>query len=252
MTNDWSPRSGTGGTQDGCESGPERPRFRVSIAKTLEEVIEAWRFVYDAYRRIGVIDPNPYRLHTVPQAVSHDTGVVLGRFGPALVNTLTVCFDGPGGLALDSIYRQELDALRAEGRALAEVGLLTDRRNVHFRSTRALFELMRFASGYGLDGGATDGIIGVRPRHVSFYSRWLGFEVLGPRRNYPLVNCQPTVLLRLDWNGTVHRDSLPPGLAAITKSPVSPEAWRDRFRFEEESINNSPIAKYLQLHAAGA
>ena len=135
--------------------------FHASVATSLDEVIEAWQFVYEAYRRIGAIHPNPWCLHTVPQAVHNDTVVILGRNGSRLVNTMTVHFDRELGLSLDSIYKLKLDELRGQDRELIEVGLFADRRDFGFRSIKPLMEVMRLAWHYGIGNGSTDGIIGV-------------------------------------------------------------------------------------------
>ena len=219
------------------------------MATTLDEVIEAWQFVYEVYRRIGAIHPNPWCLHTVPQAVHNDSVVILGRNGSRLVNTMTVHFDRELGLSLDSIYKSKLNELRGQDRELIEVGLFADRRDFGIRSIKPLMEVMRLAWHYGIGNGATDGIIGVRPLHARFYARWLGFDVFGPKCHYPLVN-HSTVLLRLDWRKALQRLPMPRGYPTILSNPLEPDYFDDRFRLDEQSIAGSPIADFLEYSAS--
>src|SRR5690606_13342103 len=81
---------------------------------------------------------------------------------------------------------------------LYEVGMLADLEVAPRRSPEALFDLMRFAYHFGRYHGDTDMIIGVHPRHARFYQRLIGFDLIGPEREYGLVRGHPAVLLRLD------------------------------------------------------
>lgn len=219
-----------------------------SVATTLEQIVQAWSFVYDRYHRAGRIPANPWRIHTVRPAVSQNSAVIVGWNGGELINTMTVHFDGPEGLSLDSIYKEELDTLRRQGRTLAEVGLFADRRTFCVRSIKPLLQLMRLAWCYTVSHEINDGIIGVHPRHASFYMRWLGFERFGPTRHYPLVDA-PTVLLRLDWRKALQQTPMPRGYPVILSNPVGKSFFHSRFRLCEQSIAGSSIAEFLK-HSA--
>src|SRR4051794_7035611 len=112
-----------------AHKGRDRSGLNFYVARTLDDVLEAWQLVYIAYRGVGLVDANPYELHTMPQAVGAQTLVVTGCLGPLSVSTLSVYLDPPGGLPLDSVYKDELAGLRGEGRRIMEVGLFGDRRD---------------------------------------------------------------------------------------------------------------------------
>ena len=173
------------------------------VARTIEDVAQAWQLVYRAYLRTGLIHANPTRIHTVPQAIGRNTVVVCGRVYGRIVSTLSGYVDGPQSLPLDSVYAAQLDALRAAGCRLMEVGLFADRRLHLERSREAILELMRYVCYFGVHAGATDAVIGVHPHHAAYYTRLLGFDVSGPIRRYGAVNEAEVVLLRLDWYGKV-------------------------------------------------
>src|SRR2546421_4112568 len=177
----------------------EEPRtgLHYHIASTIEDVLDAWRLVYLSYQRDELIDPNPFGIHTVPQAVGPNTAVAIARYGNLAVSTLSAYADGPAGLPLESVYHWEIEAIRRSGRLPMEVGLLADRRDQVSRSVESLFELMRFAFYFAVDLASEQGIVGVvgvHPRHAPFYKRLFGFEQIGALKSYPSVRDRPVVL----------------------------------------------------------
>lgn len=230
-------RSGISSSNGGCDTV-------ASMATSFDDVIAAWKFVYEIYHQHGHMTPNRWGIHTVPQAVNPHSAVILGRQDGKLVNTMTVHFDREHGLSLDRFYRTELDALRQQGRRLTEVGLFADRRELSVRSIKPLLELMRLAWFYSVSHGITDGVIGVHPRHVSFYTRWLGFEPWGPEKHFKLIQA-PLVLLRLDCLSAPTRDPLPHGFPTILSQPLKREHFRDRYRLEPDSLQGTIIDEFL-------
>lgn len=191
------------------------------VARTMEEVLEAWRLVHDSYVRAGLIDPKPKGIHTVPQAMGPQSCVIVGRMEGHAVATMTAILDNPAGLPLDTVYKAELDALRASGRHLMELGLFADRRERISRSLPAILELMRYAFHFGMANDRTDGVIGVHPRHAAFYVKYFSFQVAGEPTTYATVKDRPVVLLRLDWQGLLNQESKPEGLMYFVESPVA-------------------------------
>lgn len=216
------------------------------VAQSLQEVIEAWKLVYSNYRRIGLINPNPFRLHLTPQAIGDDTVVITGQIRAETVSTLTCIRDTPAGLPLDHEYRHELDTLRHAGRRLTEIGLLADRRKQLNRTADSLFMLMHYSLDYTFRDGGTDAVIGVHPRHARFYSRAFGFEPCGPERTYAAVNNHPVVLLRLEREAIDRPGRVPRGLRYLKKHPVADSHYADRYRFDLDQITGSQIDQYLR------
>lgn len=221
----------------------------VTVARRLAEVVEAWHLVYRSYRRAGLIPPNRWELHTLPHATQPDTVVVTGRIREQVVSTLSAYMDGPKGLPLDVMYPDELQALRNAGRRIVEFGLFADRRRNMKRSIGALLDLMRYVCYFGVTRGATDGVIGVHPRHVAFYERLLAFERIGEVRQYATMNDAEVVLLRLDWYAMVDQAYIPPGLRYWLDHPLTPDVYLDRPIFREDELADSPeLTAYLQEH----
>jgi len=113
-----------------------------------------------------------------------------------IVGTTTLGLDGPSGLMADSIYKDELDTLRAEGHAVCELTKLAID-DEHVDSKHIVAVLFHMCKIYGQNiHHATDFVIEINPRHASFYKKLLGFEDFGSEKLCPRVNA-PAVLLRL-------------------------------------------------------
>jgi hypothetical protein len=239
--------------RDGRASGSSEPVAKglcFDVAESVARVEQAWELVYKSYLREGLIDPNAARIHCVPEAIGPNTAVVQGRLGELAISTLSAYLDGPLGLPLDSVYPDELKALRDQGKVLMEYGLFADRREHLFRSTDSLLELMRFATYFGVHLGVTDAIVGVHPHHVKFYTRLLAFDVIGPERNYSLVKEHPVILLRMDWHAKIKLGHPPRALAHFMAGPVTADAYEGRVRFDQETLVGSRIDQFLRGPAA--
>jgi len=224
---------------------PPNTALQFGVASCLEQVLEAWGLVYLAYRRIDLIDPNTYRIHTSSQAPQPHSAVITGRIREVTASTLTCIRDTDAGLPLDHEYKPELDTLRAEGRCLTEIGLLADRRQQPARAADSLFMLIHYALDYAFRDGGTDAIIGVHPRHARFYRRAFGWEPYGSERTYAVVKNHPVVLLRLDREALDRADPLPRGLRYLIDYPVPQDMYDRRYDFAQDQVAASPIDAYL-------
>src|SRR5687768_1246331 len=231
-----------GGTGD----SPHHTALELTMARTLDDVVEAWELVYFAYRRLALIDQNPFQLHAPSQAVGPSTLVMTGRLGYMPANTLSAYLDGPGALPLDTVYAEELGTIRKLGRRLMEIGLFADRRDHVQRSARGLLELMRFMFFFARHNDVDDVVIGIHPNHASFYKRMFAFEPLGKVRRYPAVNDAAVTLLRVDIHKIMKIDPLPYGLAFFASKELAAAAFKERYLFDDPTIRNSRIARYLE------
>jgi hypothetical protein len=227
-----------------------RSTLNYYVARTLDDVLEAWQLVYMAYRRAELIDSNPFELHTIPQAVGPQTVVITGCLGPMPSTTLSAYVDSPAGLPLDSVYPEELGGLRKQGRRLMEVGLFGDRRDHLVRSSEGLFDLMRFAFYYGTHSNCDDAIIGIHPRHAPFYQRFFALEQIGAARAYATVKNNPVVLLRLDFRAK--RNAMPKGLNFFANNQIPSSVFSSRFLFDEPSLTGSTLERYMAFRLKGA
>lgn len=114
------------------------------------------------------------------------------------VATITVGFDSSAGLQVDTLFSQEVNALRQAGRMVCEFTTLAIDQVV--RSRRVLASLFNVAYIYAHRVMGFDTLlIEVNPRHVLYYERMLGFKVMAPQRYSPRVGA-PAVLMGINFS----------------------------------------------------
>lgn len=218
------------------------------VASSQQDILVAWRLLYNVYRTSGYIPANPYELHTVPEAINPDTLVMLARADATPnaypLSTIAGIIDGPRGLPLDSAYPRELAALRRAGHRLIEVGLFgcQDEQS----SFLTVFDLMRYVVYHALHRGADEMICGIPPHRIKLYQRMLGFQHVGAIKTYSTVSDNPVALMRLSISQIEERQ---PSLRAVNyfiHNPLTAETFAPRFRFDPAELTDSPIDLYLQ------
>ena len=118
--------------------------------------------------------------------------------GDKIVGTLSVRFDGRGGLHADLLFGAELAEWRADGVKLCEFGGLAVDKHSH-DPKRVLAQI--FHLGYlhaHRRAGCERLVIEVNPRHVPFYRRRLGLVPFSKPQHNPRVDA-PAVLMSVDF-----------------------------------------------------
>lgn len=169
----------------------------VRLAETIDEYVEAARLVYEGYRARGILDPHETGVRVTPFLALPTTLIFVALREGRIVGTISVVLDGPAGLPMESIYRDELAALRASGRRIAEVGALCISPGLRGRGIAFLLNKAMALSARNF-AHVDDLVIAVHPRAEDLYRALLGFERLGPQREYPsLTKSAVAVGLRL-------------------------------------------------------
>lgn len=124
--------------------------------------------------------------------------VCTAREGDDIVGTLSVRFDGAGGLHADLLFAAELAAWRDEGLKLCEFGGLAVDKHSH-DPKRVLAQIFQLGYLHAHRRAACDRlVIEVNPRHVPFYRRCLGLVAHTAPRHNPRVKA-PAVLMSIDF-----------------------------------------------------
>jgi hypothetical protein len=120
--------------------------------------------------------------------------------------TVSIIPDNPKGMPMDSIYRDELNQMRVEGKRLAEVTQLAVEHELYSQLTgRSAFfastPILGHVLGYAITKNIDYLCISVIPSHSIFY-RLLGFKVLGETKQYARFNTPAVGLIYqvADWN----------------------------------------------------
>lgn len=148
------------------------------------------------------------------------------RVTDQIVGTLSVRFDGAGGLHADLLFRRELDEWRAEGVRLCEFGGLAVDKHSH-DPKRVLAQIFHMGYLHAHRRARCDRlVVEVNPRHVAFYRRCLGLLPMTAARHNPRVDA-PAVLMSIDFASIREQISLwggQPDRLASARS-LYPLAW---------------------------
>ena len=126
-----------------------------------------------------------------------DDIVCTARTGDSILGTLSVRFDGAGGLHADLLFGAELAEWRADGVKLCEFGgLAVDKHSHDPKGVLAQIFHLGYLHAHRR-AGCGRLVIEVNPRHVPFYRRWLGLVPFTAPRHNPRVHA-PAVLMSLD------------------------------------------------------
>lgn len=219
------------------------------VARDAEEVLRGWRLLYRVYRDAEFVRPNPYRIHTVPQAIGDHTAVIVAQSGRRTVGTISAIGDTPLGLPLDEVFADELDAMRQRGRRPMEVGLLAEQPTRAHRSARPfsiVFEMMRYTFYFALHQGATDFICGIPPRRASLYQRTLGFRRVGEVRQYATVEGNPVTLMSIPTAHILAYHTRYRAAHAFVSNPLPAGTFDGRYNFRDPGLGYDLLWGYLQ------
>lgn len=186
--------------EDGVVADPESaagPRLRVANDEASRA--RAYRLAYELYRAKGYVGELAEGRLVAPWDREPATLTLLADdAGGGGLATVSLVFDAANGLPCDAVFGDVLAELRAQDRRIVEVTRLAIG-DAHACSRQLLVRLFNWIYIHARRvRRGDDFVIEVNPRHVSYYRRLLGFEVLGEARPCPRVQGAPAVLLRLD------------------------------------------------------
>lgn len=174
-------------------------RPNIKIAETLDELTQTFRLIYAEYMEQGYIQaPHPEGLLYSIYNFLPKTCVFIFRSYLDVISTIsytphTELF----GLPMDSLYKDEIDVLRNQGRKVVEIGSLATERSK--RGKNVVMYLYKTIINYALFTGVNDLCLMVNPKHVRFYSDIMLCEPLGEEKFYPSVGA-PAVAMRVNMD----------------------------------------------------
>lgn len=199
----------------------------VKIASTADEWEQAFRLVAQRYSEKGYVSSGEDDLHFTLFHALPDTVTFVAKEGEQVLTTMSLVPDNHVlGLPMESIYAEEIDALRLQGKRLNEVTCLADS-DLPLRQFVPVFMTMsRLLLQYNASQGSNELVIEVNPRHVKFYQKVWGFVPIGPQRSCPLVQGAPAEAFFMDIH--LMRDNAPKTYEFAYGTPVPTEALASR------------------------
>jgi hypothetical protein len=172
-------------------------RVRVAVAESPEQIEAACGLVSKRYAWRG------YQFERADDGAVHRTSdqtnleiTFVAATAEATIGTVTLRLDGPLGLRAEEAHREAIQSVRSADRRLCELTRLAVAESVDSISVLASLFGLAYAAGRSIHG-VTDVFIEVNPRHVTFYSRVLGFVVAAGERLCERVRA-PSVLLHAE------------------------------------------------------
>jgi hypothetical protein len=157
-------------------------RFRIRMARTAEEYMDAFRLLYVSYAYQGFERVRSLDLRMTEQHLLPETVLLLAYEDDLPVGTISVSKDSEAGLPLEADYPQAIGALRQKHR-LAEIGSFAVVNRCRHSGLSQLLSLAATRVAFRtLDAGMV--VVGVNPRAVPFYRALWGFSSLGPSRGH--------------------------------------------------------------------
>jgi hypothetical protein len=164
----------------------------VKIASEPEEWDQAFALVAANYKESGYEAPTdkPYRF--TPYHALPDTTVFVAKREGRVIATFTLVADNDLlGLPLESLYADEVAALRNEGRRVAEITSLAFTELGQREFLQVFVAMIRLLQQYHVSRGGDTWVITVNPRHRTFYCKMLGARQLGECKAYSAVAGAP-------------------------------------------------------------
>ena len=192
--------------------------FKLTASR--EDLEATFRLLHVAYVESGIAYPNPQRLRATPYHLFPSTEVAVAAYPGQVACTATLVRDGPMGLPMERVYGQEVQQRRARGLSLAEISCLAHAQRPATRYFQHVLGVMSLVAQAARSRGVEQLLLTAHPRHVRFYSRYLGCDVIGGLTRYETVCYQPAVAMCLDMVRLAERH--PQGYAKLfgTRHPA--------------------------------
>jgi hypothetical protein len=169
----------------------------IKLARSRDELHQAFALTYHSYFRAGLVVDNPSGLRLTPYHLLPDSEVIVAKLDETVVSTLSWFGDGKLGLPMQSMYSNEISFLRDQGCKLAEIGSLADRRSDPRRFISSFADMCRLLAQAAASRNIDTLLAVAHPKHAKLYKRVLGFKQIGDHTDCPYANGNPAEALFL-------------------------------------------------------
>jgi len=175
----------------------------ITRAATVDDLVSAYRLVHDAFVEKGYVNPLPSGMRVRVFEALPETATFVAKVGDRVVGVQGLAVDSPEfGLPSDESFKDEIDALRLDGRVVCEA--TNQAIAPEFRNSAVPTELMRCMFAHALAIGCDELITTISPGHVRFFEL-LGFEQISPVRSYSKKVEDFVVVMRVNVSDLLER-----------------------------------------------
>lgn len=175
----------------------ESSKLTIKRAESREDLQKVFKLRYEVYLEKGYAFNRANQMEVTNYDASQDALILMVENEKnEIVGSLSLYYDKVNFLPADSIFKDELTAIRKEGVRIVEVSQFVVRQDYQHQKD-ILLSLINTIYIHAFRIMKVDEfIIEVNPRHVDYYRKLLGFIPFGIVKECPRVNNAPAVLLR--------------------------------------------------------
>ena len=212
----------------------------VSPVQSLDELLASFELLYKQYLKYGYTKENSYGLRFSLRDLLPETMTFVARSEKELVGTVSIISNSVAGLPSKAIFKRKVEKLELGGKIIAEgtrFACIDEYNSKGLNSTA--FSLLKWFFQWGQVRKVHDLILVINPKHLVFWKKILGFEVLAERKGYAYANGAPGILMRCDV-AKANKDLrvTKAGKKMLFDSPYEGKDFLNHFRLNEEQVVN--------------
>ncbi len=173
----------------------------LKVANQPSERKQAFQLCHDVYCKSGLTGANPSGFRVMRHHLADTTNVLIATFEDEVVFTVTLVGDGEYGLPMDSLFKDEVDAMRAQGIRTAEISCLASRMDSVDKRVRfdMLVSMVSLLFQTARRRGVQRMLLAVHPRHAKVYERLFGCVPCSEVKSYAAVKGNPAIMCMHDF-----------------------------------------------------
>ncbi|WP_164103311.1 N-acyl amino acid synthase FeeM domain-containing protein [Candidatus Laterigemmans baculatus] len=176
--------------------------LRMKVSETREERSAAFQLVHRVYRRAGLTADNQMQMRVIPHHLLDTTEVLIAQQAEQVTFTITLVRDGLEGLPSESLFAEQVAAMRSDGLSLAEVSCVASNCGDENKKERfeTLVRMISLTIHTARQRGVDRLLLAVHPRHAKVYQRLFGCVPCSGVEQYEAVQGKPAVLCMHDFD----------------------------------------------------
>ncbi|MDM4018342.1 N-acyl amino acid synthase FeeM domain-containing protein [Roseiconus lacunae] len=173
----------------------------MKVAQTFSERVAAFQLVQQMYFRAGLTNDTKVDMRVTKHHLLDTTDVLISKPDRRVDFTVTLVRDGIEGLPAESLFNEEIVAMRNEGLRLAEVSCVASAvpENDRRKCMEKLVAMIGLAIHTARRRKVDRLLLAVHPRHAKVYRRMFGCVACSDVRDYAAVEGNPAVLCMHDF-----------------------------------------------------
>ncbi len=188
---------------------------QIRAAENITHLREAFRLVHQRYFELGYMRASISGMRFSAFELLPTTRTFVALEKGDVVSTASLVLDTPVGLPSEASFETEIGTLRDRGRVIAEGTMFAaDVSRSDIEGKRLSLEVMKHVFQWCNSLEIDDLLLVVNPKHLSFWSEFMGFDVISSVKPCSHVKGNDGFLVRLNMRAIRHKELEPSPMAA--------------------------------------